>query len=521
MKTVLNRFPLIPLSIMTVLITGVLSGYDFGSNMIVNDYTSGQQAFGFTSGMHSIAASGDTVCVVWNDFRSGGLPNIYFAMSTDGGESFGTSVMVNDPLPGGRGTGSPTVCIGTDGTIYVAWYDNRTGTGGMSSFRIYMSKSVNGGETFSTDTPVWDSSVNANFFPGIAVDSEERIIVSFYDGTNPFFHIYCAVSIDGGLSFQYPVIVDDTGSGNPNSQTIGIGPNDEIYIAWHDNRNGNYDIFFDRSVNTGISFGTDVRVDDTGTTDVTQFSPSLAVAEDGDVCIAWRDHRNDTGNNNIDIYGCKSTDNGITFQPDVRINDEASGISVQYRPSIAAENDYIGVAWYDYRNEGWPNYPDIYYSFSDNGFESFSDDIKVNDNETPSNQQQSCLAMASDGRAFIAWSDDRSDPEYDVYFSVGTPVPSGVISSDQSAVSVVLSRNYPNPFSRETTISYVLNEPGDVLLQVYDIQGRLQETIVDCVQPSGDHSVVWNAEDKNTGCYFYRITIGDFTEVRNCVIVAR
>ncbi|MCK4506365.1 MAG: T9SS type A sorting domain-containing protein [Candidatus Aegiribacteria sp.] len=521
MKTVQNRAALIPLLIVTALITGVSTGYDFGSNITVNDYTAGQQAFGFTSGMHSIAASGDTVCVVWNDFRSGGLPNIYSAMSTDGGESFVTSVKVNDPLPGGRGAGSPTVCIGTDGTIYVAWHDNRTGAGTNNDFRIYMSWSTDGGATFSTDTHVWDSTVHANFFPGIAVDSEGRIIVSFYDGMNPFFHIYCAVSIDDGLSFQDPVIVDDAESGNPNSQTIGIGPNDEIYISWHDNRNGNYDIYFARSIDAGVSFGTDVRVDDTGTTDVTQFSPSLAVAENDDICIAWRDHRNDTGDNNIDIYGCKSTDNGISFLTDHRINDDTSGISVQFRPSIAAGNNYIGVVWYDYRDGDWPDYPDIYYSFSDDEFESFSDDIKVNDNVTLSDQQQACLAMASDGQAFIAWSDNRSDPEYDVYFSVGTPVPQGVISSDQSTGPVVLSRNYPNPFSRETTISYVLNEPSDVLLQVYDIQGRLLETIVDCIQPSGDHSVVWSAEGLNIGCYFYRITIGDFTEVKSCVVTGR
>lgn len=520
MKTALNRLSLIPLSIVMVLITGASSGYDFSSNITVNDYTSGMQAFYYTSGMHSIAASGDTVCVVWNDFRESGWPNIYFAISTDGGESFGTSVKVNDPLPYGRGTGSPTVCTGNDGTIYVTWHDNRTGAGSNDDFRIYMSRSTDGGETFSTDTPVWDSSVNANFFAGIAVDSEDRVIISFYDGTNPYFHIYCAVSIDGGLSFQDPVIVDDPGSGNPNAQTIGIGPNDEIYIAWHDSRNGNWDIFFDKSVNTGLSFGTDVRVDDNGTDDVKQFTPSLVVAENGDICIAWRDNRNGTEYDNADIYGCMSNDGGNTFLPDVKINDEYSGETNQFRPSIAVGGNNIGVAWYDYRNEH-PDCCDIYYSFSGNGFSSFSDDIKVSDNFSPSDQRPACLAMSYDGTAYVAWADNRSDSEYDIYFSVGTPEPSGGISGDHSAGSEILYRNYPNPFSRETTISYVLNEPGDVLLQVYNIHGRLQETVVDCVQMSGEHSVVWNAEGLNIGCYFYRITIGDFTEVRNCVIVGR
>ena len=505
-----------------LLICKVLSGYEFSPNIIVNDVTLNTQGFGYTSGMHSIAVNGDTVYVVWNDLREDGFyPDVYFAKSTDGGTSFGSSVMVNDTLPSERGTGSPTICVDDEGIIYVTWHDNRIGPT-CNDFRIYMSKSTDGGETFLSDTPVWDASTYANFFAGIAVDSQGRVIVSFYDGTNPFFHVYCAVSLDSGLTFEDPVIVDDFDSGNPNAQCIGIGPNDEIYIAWHDNRNGSYDIYFDKSTDGGQSFGTDIRVDDTGISSVTQFTPSLAVAENGDIYIAWRDHRNDTGNDDIDIYACVSTDSGSTFSENVKVNDASSGESVQYRPSVAtAGSSLVGVAWYDYRNSGWADYPDIFFSFSNDECVTFSDDIQVNDNTVLSDQMLACLAMSIDGKAYIAWTDDRVDPASDIFFSVGT---SDSIATDDSSDSqspriVILTQNYPNPFNEKVTISYGLPKPSKVKIEIYNIRGQLIETIVDKHLPSGSYTIEWNAKDMSSGLYFYKLTTKDKTFIKKMILM--
>ncbi|MCK4652893.1 MAG: T9SS type A sorting domain-containing protein [Candidatus Cloacimonetes bacterium] len=91
---------------------------------------------------------------------------------------------------------------------------------------------------------------------------------------------------------------------------------------------------------------------------------------------------------------------------------------------------------------------------------------------------------------------------------------------------VILYQNYPNPFnpsgagrSPQTTISYTLPKSSKVSLKIYNIKGRLVETLVNEVQQSGYYSVVWNAEDISSGIYFYRITAGDFKDTKKCIIL--
>ena len=54
-----------------------------------------------------------------------------------------------------------------------------------------------------------------------------------------------------------------------------------------------------------------------------------------------------------------------------------------------------------------------------------------------------------------------------------------------------LSQNYPNPFNGVTAIDYTLPISQTVNLAVYDIQGRVVESLVDDVRPVGTHRVVW------------------------------
>ena len=88
-----------------------------------------------------------------------------------------------------------------------------------------------------------------------------------------------------------------------------------------------------------------------------------------------------------------------------------------------------------------------------------------------------------------------------------------------------LNQNYPNPFNPTTTISFsVTQTPSFVNLEIYNIKGQKVKTLINDVLPPGNHSVVWNGKnDKNesvsSGIYFYRITAGDFTDTKKCVIL--
>jgi len=82
-----------------------------------------------------------------------------------------------------------------------------------------------------------------------------------------------------------------------------------------------------------------------------------------------------------------------------------------------------------------------------------------------------------------------------------------------------LGQNYPNPFNPETTISYELPRESDVTLTIYDITGRLLETLVDQKQNSGHYSVHWDASSKSSGVYFYKISTGEFQQVKKCLLI--
>ena len=82
-----------------------------------------------------------------------------------------------------------------------------------------------------------------------------------------------------------------------------------------------------------------------------------------------------------------------------------------------------------------------------------------------------------------------------------------------------LQRAYPNPFNPTTTISFALPKYSNVLLEVYDINGRIVSTLVDNMLKDGYHSVVWNADSYSSGVYFVKMQAGDFMSIQKLLLV--
>ena len=64
-----------------------------------------------------------------------------------------------------------------------------------------------------------------------------------------------------------------------------------------------------------------------------------------------------------------------------------------------------------------------------------------------------------------------------------------------------LFQNFPNPFTNETKICFLLESPGHALLRVFDMCGRLVQVLVDAHLDAGEHFVVFNASNLPTGIY--------------------
>ena len=70
---------------------------------------------------------------------------------------------------------------------------------------------------------------------------------------------------------------------------------------------------------------------------------------------------------------------------------------------------------------------------------------------------------------------------------------------------------YPNPFNASTTIQYVLREPSDVRLAIYNPLGQVVSRLVSSTQPAGTYTVGWDGRDVTGrkaagGVYLYRLT---------------
>lgn len=83
----------------------------------------------------------------------------------------------------------------------------------------------------------------------------------------------------------------------------------------------------------------------------------------------------------------------------------------------------------------------------------------------------------------------------------------------------VLSQNYPNPFNPSTTIRYNLPKEAMVSIKVYDMLGREMKTLIKEYKSAGSYNVEFNASNLTSGIYFYRLTAGDFTQVKKLVLM--
>ncbi len=118
---------------------------------------------------------------------------------------------------------------------------------------------------------------------------------------------------------------------------------------------------------------------------------------------------------------------------------------------------------------------------------------------------------------------DRNDAVYDIQHNrnpfidrpdfvmrVFTPEQSAVPDANVVA-SILLHQNVPNPFNPSTVISYELQQNGPVRLEVFDVAGRLVNTLVNDNQTEGHHELNWYGRNREgriapTGVYFYRLS---------------
>ncbi len=101
-----------------------------------------------------------------------------------------------------------------------------------------------------------------------------------------------------------------------------------------------------------------------------------------------------------------------------------------------------------------------------------------------------------------------------------SPIPSGISGTETGTPGdFLLYQNYPNPFNPITKIKYEIRKTSDIRLSVYGIAGNEIKTLLNKRQRAGVYEIDFDGSGLSSGVYYYRLTAGDFTDVKKMVLI--
>ena len=82
-----------------------------------------------------------------------------------------------------------------------------------------------------------------------------------------------------------------------------------------------------------------------------------------------------------------------------------------------------------------------------------------------------------------------------------------------------LSSNYPNPFNPATKINFEIPQSGNVIIKIYDINGKEVMQLLNEEKTTGKHTVTFDGSNLSSGIYFCRMQAGNYSSTRKIVLL--
>ncbi len=204
------------------------SGSSFSAPVSLNNSPAGE-----TDLYQAMAIAGNSVYVTWTNDTTF-TDNTMFAASTNNGASFSSAVdlykaRVIDLNPGVAASGN---------SVYVVWTNSSTG----GNREVLLRTSSNSGASFGGIVNL-SNSAGASNNPSILV-SGSSVYVAWAESYLSSIDVSFVSSDDNGATFGSVIDLSPThGNGlTPTPTLAASGPN--VYVAWQDDTQGNGDIFF-------------------------------------------------------------------------------------------------------------------------------------------------------------------------------------------------------------------------------------------------------------------------------------
>ena len=321
------------------------------------------------------------------------------------------------------------MCVTDDGVVYVLWLDNRADPS-EDTVDIYMNHSTDLGETWQPTPTLVNQGDAEKPGPGQVENpdlhcNELGVFVVWEDdrdGELENHQIYFNRSTDNGENFlPEDVLLEFDDEGDTMSlepRITGSGP--DLMVGWYDSANGAYDIFVTTSTDLGDTWRDSTRVDsDVPAGNAYSARPKVAMSRNSDsLWVVWEDSRD----GKADIYFSGSTNGGVTFSDDVRLDEgtdvtgvDEDGENDSFEPQLCTDGvSNLYVVWHDSRNN--INQRDIFFNYSlDSGQNWLRDARQLDSDGVGAANSLYPVCEVQGPVAHVAWQDNRN-MSYDIYY---------------------------------------------------------------------------------------------------------
>jgi hypothetical protein len=346
----------------------------------------------------SVAASNNNVYVVWQDAYGGQNVSyyrqnndIFFKRSTDGGRSFENITKLSNSTT----LSARPIIAAFDNNVYVVWNEDTP-----KEKQIWFRKSTDNGSSFDRPINLGNNSYSRdNILPKAIAAFGDHVYVVWRqlteDGNQS--SIFLKGSIDTGNTFGEAKEVSENALYRSSPKVAAF--NNNVYVVWdvkYSNSGGykgtkNEGIFFAKSSDDGVTFDKQTKLNG-----VNDFGEAQVAAYFNDVYVAWAGSVYYPDNSTDNIFLTSSFDNGDTFEKTILLNN---GITQSANVELAKTERRIEAVWQD----GVTSNGEIFHKSSSNVKPALIDPARnLSDTEGASE----CPSIAISGKTtYVVWED--------------------------------------------------------------------------------------------------------------------
>ena len=347
--------------------------------------------------------------VVWRTRHQDGRKDVLFTASKDFGTTFGPTIKLNR----GSDASAPAISVDGNGHLYVVWTDGRSEgrSGGpgrrLPTHNLYINRSDDHGETWLPQDlklnggPPESLNPVMRAWPQIRTDDRGNVAIAWFDNRDGWGSIYFRASTNFGKTWQEEMRLKADAPGDILALPQMAGDDQgHLYVAWADNREGEYHIYLAGSDDFGRTWSKEARLDVNKAKRKPSVAPALVADASGRVYVAWQDARH----GGWDIYLNVSLDYGKTWGiKDVRLNTGPPGEAEAQFPRIALDKQgAVAVVWQEDR--GAEQEEGIYLTWSgDSGTSWRTPDFRVDEPKPRQAPLRPQIAVLQERTFLLAW----------------------------------------------------------------------------------------------------------------------